>query len=205
VARIAILIVQNHRVAHVALFHSVLGLRPVELRAADLLRSAGHAVVTPDLYAGETASTIHDGFRLVNRTGWAVMRQRARRAMNDLPDDAVLAGFSMGAGVVDSLLPARPEAAGVLLLHGLAGIPATVRSGLPVQVHVADPDEFARPAKVAEFRRCAVESGVDATVFTYEGIGHFYTDADGPDYDERAATLTWQRALDFLDKLGEPT
>ncbi|MFG2142257.1 dienelactone hydrolase family protein, partial [Streptomyces sp. NPDC048650] len=35
--------------AHIALFHSVLGLRSAELSAAQRLRRAGHEVVTPDL------------------------------------------------------------------------------------------------------------------------------------------------------------
>jgi dienelactone hydrolase len=36
----------------IALFHSVCGL-PAVLAAAERLRSAGHVVVAPDLYAGE--------------------------------------------------------------------------------------------------------------------------------------------------------
>lgn len=43
----------NHAVAKIVLFHSVLGLWPMELRAADRLRAAGHEIVTPDLYAGQ--------------------------------------------------------------------------------------------------------------------------------------------------------
>jgi hypothetical protein len=35
-------------------------------------------------------------------------------------------------------------------------------------------------------------------VYTYPGIGHFYTDEDGPDHDEHAAALTWERVEEFL-------
>jgi hypothetical protein len=38
-------------------------------------------------------------------------------------------------------------------------------------------------------------------VFTYQHVGHFYTDTDLPDHNELAATVTWQRALDFLQTL----
>jgi dienelactone hydrolase len=37
-------------------------------------------------------------------------------------------------------------------------------------------------------------------VYTYPGIGHFYTDADGPDHDEAAAGLTWERVAGFLSR-----
>jgi dienelactone hydrolase len=193
---------KDHVVAHVVLFHSMLGLRPVELRAADRLRAAGHQVLTPDLYAGETASTLEEGFALKDdRIGWAAIEQRARDAVRDLPAETVLAGISMGAGVVHTLLPRRPDAAGVLLLHGLAAIPATARDGLPVQLHVADADDFAPPAEVTAWLDAATRSGADAQVFTYRHVGHFYTDTDLPDHDEHAATLTWQRVLDFLQTL----
>lgn len=185
----------------IVLFHSVLGLRPVELRAADRLRAAGHEVVTPDLYSGQTASTIDEGFGVKDRIGWATIEQRARQAVDDLPADTVLAGMSMGAGVVSTLLPHRPDTAGVLLLHGLAAIPATARGGLPVQLHVSDTDDFAPPADVSTWLDAATRTGADAQVFTYQHAGHFYTDTSLADHHEHATSLTWHRVLDFLRTL----
>ncbi|WP_328614848.1 dienelactone hydrolase family protein [Amycolatopsis sp. NBC_00355] len=184
---------------NIVVFHSVLGLRPVELGAAERLRAAGHDVVTPDLYAGLTAATLDDGFALMDRVGWAAISRRAAEAVRDLPPSTVLLGVSMGCGVVQSVLPDRPAAAGVLLLHALAAIPASARDGLPVQVHVADPDPIAPPAEVAAWR----EATPGAEVFTYPGAGHFYTDAEDPGYDEVAAALTWRRALGFLRTLPQ--
>jgi dienelactone hydrolase len=186
-------------VVNIVVFHSVLGLRPVEFGAAERLRAAGHDVVTPDLYAGATASTLDEGFALMDRVGWATISRRAADAVRDLPPDTVLLGVSMGCGVVQGILPDRPGTAGVLLLHALAGIPASARDGLPVQVHVADPDPIAPPAQVTAWR--AATPG--AQVFTYPGAGHFYTDAEGPDHDEVAAALTWRRALEFLRTLPQ--
>jgi len=91
--------------ADVILFHSVLGLRPVERKAADRLRAAGHDVTTPDLYAGEVAATLDEGFALNDRIGWSVVERRARDAARERPTRTVLMGFSMGAAVVDALLP----------------------------------------------------------------------------------------------------
>ncbi|MFG1647478.1 dienelactone hydrolase family protein [Amycolatopsis sp. NPDC049252] len=182
---------------NIVVFHSVLGLRPVELGAAERLRAAGHEVVTPDLYAGLTASTLEEGFALMDHVGWTAISARASEAVRDLPPSSVLLGVSMGCGVVQGVLPDRPAAAGVLLLHALGAIPASARGDLPVQVHVADPDPIAPPAEVAAWQ--AVNPA--AEVFTYPGAGHFYTDAEGPEYDEDASTLTWRRVLEFLRTL----
>ncbi|MES4891742.1 dienelactone hydrolase family protein [Streptomyces sp. NPDC096012] len=194
--------------AHIALFHSVLGLRPVELLAAARMRGAGHEVVTPDLFGGEAAATIDQGFRLVERIGWPTVVERARLALRGLPDESVLVGMSMGAGVVADLWPERPAAAGVLLLHATAGLPATVRPGLRAQLHVAEPDDFAPSERVSALCRAARDAGVHLEVFRYPGAGHFYTDPDLPDYDPAAAELTWRRVLDFLgwccDRTGSP-
>jgi dienelactone hydrolase len=187
--------------AHVVLFHSVYGLRSVEKHAAGRLRAAGHEVVTPDLFAGQVAMSLDEGFALKDRIGWATIEQRAHDATRDLPGNTVLAGFSMGAGVVHELLPHRLDTAGVLLVHGLAEIPATARAGLPVHLHMADPDPFAPAAQVTAWRDNAVRVGAAAQVFTYPGAGHFYLDAALPDHDERAETLTWQRVLNYLGTL----
>jgi dienelactone hydrolase len=183
---------------HIALFHSVYGLRPAVLAAAERFRAAGHEVVTPDLYDGEIAATVEDGFAINKRIGWPTIAQRARDAVRGLPADAVLAGFSMGAGVAGSLLAERPGAGGLLLLHGIAGDPATMPAGLPVQVHIADPDEYDPPADVSAWQAGMNAVGTALEVFTYPGAGHLFTDPELADYDPAAAEAAWQRSLEFL-------
>ncbi|GAA1350407.1 dienelactone hydrolase family protein [Streptomyces beijiangensis] len=184
--------------AHVALFHSVLGLRSAELLAAERLRGAGHEVVTPDLFGGETAATLDEGFRVVDRVGWAAVVAAAREALGGMPEETVLAGVSMGTGVVGEVWAERPAAGGVLLLHGVADLPGSVRPGLRVQLHAAEPDGFAPGERVAALGRAAREAGAELEVFRYPGAGHFYTDRELPDHDPAAAELTWQRVLDWL-------
>lgn len=64
---------------------------------------------------------------------------------------------------------------------------STARAGLPVQLHVADPDSFAPPADVTAWQATATAHGCTARTFTYLGVGHFYTDSDSPGHDEHAA------------------
>lgn len=184
--------------AHILLLHSVYGLRPAVSAAADRLRAAGHQVTTPDLYGVPAADTVEEGFALLDKVGRDVVLDRARAAAADLPAQTVLAGFSMGAGVAGALLAERPAAAGLLLLHGTGGAPESVRPGLPVQLHLADPDEYEPQEEVAEWQRAMTAAGAVVSVHRYPGPGHLYTDPDVADHDPHAAALTWERALAFL-------
>jgi dienelactone hydrolase len=186
-------------VKHIVLFHSVYGLRPAVVTAAEIFREAGHQVTTPDLYGGPVAESLEEGFAISERTGWATIMQRARDAVRELPADTVLAGLSMGAGVAGELLAERPGAAGLLLLHGIGGDPRTVPGGLPVQVHVGQADPMFPPDRVAAWQSAMAAAAVE--VFTYPGVGHFFTASDADEYDPAAATLAWQRALRFVGAL----
>ncbi|WP_020175327.1 dienelactone hydrolase family protein [Methyloferula stellata] len=187
--------------ASVILFHSVMGLRQVERDAAAQMRAAGHEAVTPDLYEGQTAETIAEGFALMGRIGWNTICERAEKAISELPASTVLAGLSMGAGIVAALWPKRQATKGVLLIHALADIPDNTHPGLPLQVHIADPDHFVHDAQMSDWRTAAKQVSLAAELFTYPGVGHFYTDPASPDYDAKAAALTWDRALAFLKEL----
>ncbi|MBB3659615.1 dienelactone hydrolase [Rhizobium sp. BK650] len=187
--------------AVIALFHSVYGFRSLERDAAERLRGAGHQVVAPDLYEGRVGRTLEEGFALKSEIGWAELCRRAEKAVADLPASAVLGGFSMGAGVAASLWPGRPQAAGILLLHGIAEIPDNVREGIPLQLHLAEPDEFAPADEVASWRAHAARADIGLEVFFYRGVGHLYTDPSLPDYDAKAAEATWSRVDAFLAAL----
>ncbi|MGW6202921.1 dienelactone hydrolase family protein [Streptomyces sp. NPDC055089] len=189
--------------AHVALFHSVQGLRSPELFATERLRHAGHEVIAPDLFGGEAAATIDQGFRLLDRVGWTTVMRRARQALEGVPDDTVLAGVSMGTGVVGDLWPQRPATAGVLLLHATAEVPDNARPNLHIQLHAADPDPFAPPERVAALEAKAKESKAALKVFRYPGAGHFYTDSASPDHHPAAAAQTWARVLRFLSGIAD--
>jgi dienelactone hydrolase len=156
----------------------------------------------PDLFAGQTANTIDRGFDLMDTIGWSCICARAEGAISELPADTVLAGISMGAGVVASLWPHKVDAKGILLLHGLAAIPETARRSLPVQVHLADPDAFVSGDQRSGWRENALRCGLSVEVFEYPGAGHFFTDNLLHDYDAEAATKTWSRAVTFLETLS---
>ena len=185
----------------VVLFHSVRGLRLAEREWADRLRAAGHTVALPDLYGGETGETLEAGFAIQERIGWATMVARARAATAALPAGTVLAGVSVGAQIVGEVWQDRPNAAGVLLLHGPCEVPAKPRDELPVQAHMADPEPYDDEAYLADWAEGMRRAGLAFQLFRYPGAGHYFTDATLPDYDAAAHALAEERVLAFLARL----
>lgn len=187
--------------AHVLLFHSVIGLRPAVLTAAERLRAAGHTVLTPDLFEGVVVDTVDEGFELLNEIGPEVVQQRARQAAAHLPGGGVLAGLSMGASFAQAIAEREPRVGGLLLLHGTAGTPRRMPSGLDAQLHVAAHDEYESADAIMAWELAMARLGTHPEVFTYPG-GHLFTDDASPDYDASSSELTWERCLRFLAALS---
>jgi dienelactone hydrolase len=181
--------------ANVVLFHSVYGRRPAVEAAADLMRSAGHTVLAPDLYEGEVADNLEVARGIRERIGIPTLLERAYAAVGDPKPGTVYAGFSMGAAVAEACVRKDPAAGGLILLHAVGDAEDNPQPTCRAQAHVADGDPFATPEETAEWARAY---GERAEVFTYPGGGHLYTDDGLPDYDHGSAELTWQRVLEFL-------
>ncbi|WP_432251980.1 dienelactone hydrolase family protein [Streptomyces sp. HNM1019] len=184
----------------IVLFHSAYGLRPAVHEAADRLRAAGHEVVVPDLYEGETAETVEDGMVIKERIGRDELLKRAVTAAAPYSDRGlVYAGFSLGGSLAQNLALADDEARGLLLLHGTSDIADDAAADdLPVQLHVADPDPFEPHDWLNAWYLRMRRAGADVEVFRYGGAGHIFTDPGLPDYDKEAAEATWRVALGFL-------
>ncbi|MGW7696606.1 dienelactone hydrolase family protein [Streptomyces asiaticus] len=187
----------------IVLFHSAYGLRPAVHEAADRLRAAGHEVVVPDLYEGETAETVEDGMVIKERIGRDELLKRAITAAAPYSDRGlVYAGFSLGGSLAQNLALADDKARGLLLLHGTSDIADDAAADeLPVQLHVADPDPFEPHDWLNAWYLRMRRAGADVEVFRYGGAGHIFTDPELPDYDKEAAEATWRVALGFLASL----
>ncbi|BBJ44474.1 dienelactone hydrolase [Streptomyces antimycoticus] len=187
----------------IVLFHSAYGLRPAVQEAADRLRAAGHEVVVPDLYEGQTAETVEDGMVIKERIGRDELLKRAVTAAAPYSDRGlVYAGFSLGGALAQNLALADDKARGLLLLHGTSDIADdTTVDELPVQLHVADPDPFEPHDWLNAWYLRMRRAGADVEVFRYAGAGHIFTDPELPDYDKEAAEATWRVALGFLADL----
>ncbi|MGZ4537223.1 MAG: dienelactone hydrolase family protein [Nocardioidaceae bacterium] len=195
--------------AEVVLFHHVQGLTEGVRRFAEELRAGGHTVHTPDLFAGERPASIDDGVAHIKSVGGELLQERADRAVADLPEGLVYAGFSWGAGTAQQFAQTRPGARGALLYE--ACMPITGEwalgpwpDGIPVQIHGMDQDPFFGLEGDLDAARELVEKvGSElAELYVYPGDRHLFTDSSLPSYDADAAALVVARSREFLDRLG---
>lgn len=192
----------------VILFHHVLGLTDGVRAFAERLSAAGHRTETPDLYDGETASTIEEGFGILRRIGDEVLAERIERALDGLRTDLVYAGMSMGVMTAQRLAQTRPGARGALLYEACAPITGEWAfgpwpPGVPVQVHGMDDDEFFAHEGDLDAARELVDSigpGL-GDLFTYQGNGHLFLDSSLPSYDAESTDLVVDRSVEFLDRV----
>ena len=188
----------------VLLFHHAQGQTPGFLAFAEELREAGHTVHAPDLYGGgETFGTVDDGVAHARQVGFGEIVRRGAAAAEGLPEDIVVAGFSLGVMPAQSLAQTRSGARGALLYHGAlppSEFGGAWPEGVPVQMHLMEQDPWAgEDLPVAEALAAEVE---DAELFVYSGSGHLFADPTSEDYDERSAQLLKERTLAFLDRVG---
>lgn len=137
--------------AHIVLFHSILGLRPVEHAVAAQLERHGHRVSLPDLFGGLATDDYDTGFAQRKAVGTAAILKAAKAAVDAAPETAVLAGVSFGASLISEFWGARPRMAGALLIAGVTDWMAPRRAGFPMSVHVARPDPFDDAAFFADW------------------------------------------------------
>lgn len=193
----------------VVLFHHLLGLTDGVRAFAEQLRAGGQTVHTPELFDGARPPTLEDGMALIERIGAKVLDERVDRAVADLPEDLVYAGFSFGAGAAQRLAQTRPGARGALLLEACIPISGEWAfgpwpAGVPVQIHGMDKDPFfALEGDIDAARELVrtADAGI-AELFVYPGEEHLFTDSSLPSHDSDAATLVLDRSLQFLRRIG---
>jgi dienelactone hydrolase len=195
--------------AEVVLFHHVQGLTEGVHALAEGLRAGGHTVHTPDLFDGEQPPTLDDGVAFVQSIGGEVLRERADRAVADLPDGLIYAGHSFGASTAQRLAQTRPGARGALLFESCIPISGEWAfgpwpDGVPVQIHGMDQDPFfALEGDIDAARELVEVVGPElAELFVYPGDRHLFLDSSLPSYDVAAAAVVVRRSRTFLDRLG---
>ena len=186
---------------NIALFSSVLGVRPGIDDAAESLRAAGHQVLVVDQYGGRQFDDYDEAAAYSESIGFPELMRRAVAATEPLPDGFVAAGFSNGAGMAEYVATQRPVG-GVLMLSGALpvemlgaeGWPA----GVPAQIHYAEGDPFRRQDWIDAVGESVRSAGGRLETYDYPGAGHLFTDPSLPrEYQSEAAQLLWDRVLRF--------
>ncbi|SEK28875.1 Dienelactone hydrolase [Blastococcus sp. DSM 46786] len=192
--------------APIAIFHSVLGVRPGITDAADRLRAAGHEVLVVDQYDGRVFDDYGEAGAHVERIGFPALMARAVEAVRDLPDGFLAAGFSNGAGMAEHVATLR-RCGGLLLFSG--ALPLAVLGAerwpdrVPAQIHYTEGDPFRQQEWVDSVVADARRAGAEIEVHDYPGKGHLFTDPGLPaEHDAAATELLWERALGFCARVS---
>ena len=185
----------------VLLFHHAQGRTAGVTAFADELRGAGHMVHTPDLFDGRLFDTIEAGLAHVEEIGFGELIERGIGSADELPDDLVYAGFSLGVLPAQKLAQTRPGARGALLFHSTVPVSEFGTAwppDVPVQIHSMDADPFFVDEGDLDAARDLVASTEQAELFLYPGDQHLFADSSLPSYDPDATELLTERVLDFL-------
>lgn len=185
----------------IALFHSVLGVRPGVVDAAERLRSAGHDVDVVDQYDGRVFDDYETASAFAADIGYPVLMERAVDAVEDLDDGFIAAGFSNGGGMSE-YVATRRKVAGVLMLSGVLSLDMLGVSmwpaGVPAQIHYTIGDPFRQEESIDAVAEAIRSAGAQVETFDYPGNGHLFTDASLLlEFDAASTELLWQRVLDF--------
>ena len=190
--------------AEVLLFHHALGPTEGLDAFADELRAAGHTVHAPDLFEGRRFGSIEEGVGYAQEVGFGEIMARGARAAEELPNEVVYAGFSLGVVPAQRLAQTRPGARGALFFDSCVP-PAEFGSWpaeVPAQIHGMDADPIFMEEGDVDAAREVVEAANDAELFLYPGDQHYFADSSLPSYDAGAAKLLTRRVLEFLAQRG---
>jgi carboxymethylenebutenolidase len=109
-------------------------------------------------------------------------------------------GFCFGGGIANMLATRLPDLSGAVPFYGVqpkAEDVAHIKA--PLLVHYAEHDDRIN-AGIPAFEAALKANQVKYQLFTYPGTQHGFNNDTTPRYDKAAATLAWQRTIDFLKK-----
>jgi carboxymethylenebutenolidase len=195
----------------VVVFHPWWGLNADVLAYAERLAGVGFAVVAPDLFGGQVASTIEDADRLSGEADEAAIDAIVLGAVDLLADRlgpaAKLAalGFSFGAAWAMWSPAQRDRLVASVVYYGSIAGPSLTRASVPVLGHFAEADPYEPDEAIAAFEATLRSAGRDVVIHRYQGTGHWFAEPSRDAYRPVAADLAFERTVAFLGRhLGTP-
>jgi carboxymethylenebutenolidase len=192
----------------VLVIHENRGLNPHIEDVTRRVALAGFLALGPD------ALTPLGGYPGNDDDGRALQRQRDRAEMQEDWIAAVrflqshpestgkvgAVGFCYGGGIVNALAVRIPElAAGVPFYGGQPASEDVPNIQAPLMLHYAELDTRVN-AGWPEYEAALKANNIAYTAYIYEGVNHGFHNDTTPRYDEEAATLAWQRTIDFFNE-----
>ena len=196
----------------VLVLHAWWGLNDTFKAFCTRLAEAGFVAFAPDLYHGKLADTIPGAEALAQALDANHLQAKAEiveaaRFLRERAENAdrglAVVGFSLGAYYALDLAASQPELIrSVVLFYGTGGGDFS-NARADYLGHFAENDEFEPQSGVDELANSLRSDGRSVTFHTYPGTGHWFFEPDRPQaYNQEAASLAWDRTLEFLKRSG---
>jgi carboxymethylenebutenolidase len=170
----------------------------------DRLASAGFAALAPDLYDGAVASGVDDALRLMRALDPRGALNKVAASMAHLRQlgatHIAVLGFCMGGGLsFRSALELTGLACAVMFYATPHG--EFHRLQIPILGHFARRDAFVSLEAVRDAEQRLVEAGKPVR-FHYYDAEHSFMNETLPAFAAGAASMAWDRTVQFLRTLG---
>ena len=188
----------------VLVLHAWWGLKPYFKQVCDQLAEQGFTALAPDLYQGRIAKTVDEARALLGQRDLELMDDTVKAAIDYLTflnsGKAIgVVGFSMGASQALDMAANGPDVTAVVLFYGSGGVDFK-QVKAKVLGHYAEVDEWEPLEEIKAMENDMKSAGIDTRFYFYPKVGHWFVEADVPEYDPEAATLAWERTFAFLKK-----
>jgi carboxymethylenebutenolidase len=108
-------------------------------------------------------------------------------------------GFCYGGGVASFLATRLPQLGAVVSFYGApSAIEDVPKIKAPLLIHYAEHDERIN-AGWPQYEAALKKAGITYEAYIYPGVQHAFNNDTTPRYDAAAATLAWQRTVDFFN------
>ena len=192
----------------VVVLHAWWGLNDDAIAYADRVADAGFAVIAPDMFHGQVATTAEDAERLSQEgddgiagdVAWAAIDRLA----SDLPDAPIATlGWSFGASYAIWAPSLRERVRATVAYYGSWVGDFIGDASAPLIGHFAESDPFTSDDDISALEDAYRRAGRDIEAYRYPGTGHWFAEPSRPEYRAEAADLAFERTVAFLrDRLG---
>jgi carboxymethylenebutenolidase len=180
------------------------GLKPFFKQICDRLAELGYTALAPDYYDGRVGTTIEETMALQQEAERDpdAMEARIKAAKDHLaslrPGKPLgLMGFSMGTDWAVITAAKEPDVVATVLFYGGYNIDFSQMKS-SVLGHYAETDEWVSFDEMLKMQQNMKAVGVAVTIYRYPGTAHWFMEEDRPEYNAAAASLAWERTLEFL-------
>lgn len=180
------------------------GLKPYFKEVCDRLAEQGYTALGLDYYNGRVGSNVDEAQSLQEEveSDLDIMQTMVQAAKDHLvslrPGKPIaIVGFSMGTDWAVITAANEPDVAAIVLFYGgWVGDFSSMKS--KVLGHYAEQDPYQSQQRTNGMVENMQAAGVDVTIYHYPGTAHWFMEEDRPEYNFAAASLAWERTLDFL-------